>query len=95
MGGRPGGGGNFDWSQWMAGGGAPSGGMRVEYTDLGGMGGFSDFFEAIFGGMGANTGAAGGIDLEELFGGGRRSGRTSQRVRRGRDLDTKVGISLE
>lgn len=94
MGGRPGGSGGFDFSQWMA-GGAPSGGMRVEYADLGGMGGFSDFFEAIFGGMGTNTGAAGGIDLEELFGGGRRGGRTSQRVRRGRDLDTQVRISLE
>lgn len=47
MGGQPGG---FDWSQWM--GGAP-GGVRVEVGDLGDLfgGGFSDFFNAIFGGV--------------------------------------------
>lgn len=47
-GGRPGG---FDWSQW----GSP-GGTRVEFGDLGdlfGSGGFSDFFNTIFGGAGA------------------------------------------
>lgn len=49
-GGRPG---SYDWSQWMA--GAP-GGVRVEVGDLGDLGelfggGFSDFFNAIFGGM--------------------------------------------
>ncbi len=44
----------FDWSQWFSrqpGGG----GTRVEYGDLGdifGSGGFSDFFQSIFGGMG-------------------------------------------
>ena len=96
MGGRPGAGqaGGFDWSQWMA-GGAP-GGMRVEYTDLGGMGGFSDFFEAIFGGMGGAQGGVGAMDLNELFGGGRRASRGGrQRVHRGRDLDAEVTISLE
>ena len=47
----------FDWSQWSS--GAQPGGVRVEYRDLGdledllGRGGFSDFFQAIFGGMGA------------------------------------------
>jgi curved DNA-binding protein len=41
----------FDWSQWTA--GAP-GGVRVEVGDIGDMfGGFSDFFNSIFGGMGA------------------------------------------
>lgn len=47
MGGRPGG---FDWSQWAS--GAP-GGVRVEYGDLGDLfgRGFSDFFNAVFGGM--------------------------------------------
>lgn len=46
-GGQPG---AFDWSQWMA--GAP-GGVRVEVGDLGDLfgSGFSDFFNAIFGGM--------------------------------------------
>jgi curved DNA-binding protein len=48
-GGQPSG---FDWSQWST--GFPGGGMRVEVGDLGDiMGGFSDFFNAIFGGMGS------------------------------------------
>ena len=49
--------GGFDWSQWTA--GFPGGDRaRVDYGDLrdlfgqGGRGGFSDFFESIFGGMG-------------------------------------------
>jgi curved DNA-binding protein len=48
----------FDWSQWFSGAQRP-GGVRVEYRDLGdlgdlfGRGGFSDFFQSIFGGMGA------------------------------------------
>jgi curved DNA-binding protein len=47
----------FDWSQWFS--GAQPGGVRVEYRDLGdlgdlfGGGGFSDFFQSVFGGMGA------------------------------------------
>ncbi len=55
-GGRPG---NFDWSQWA--GGSP-GGVRVEMGDLGEMfgGGFSDFFNAIFGGLGSQPQSAGG-----------------------------------
>ncbi len=67
MGGRPGG---FDWSQWA--GGAPEG-VRVEVGDLGDLfgGGFSDFFNAIFGGMDIRgQGVAGrartqGRDLEQ------------------------------
>ncbi len=49
QGGAPG---DFDWSQWFT--GAP-GGVRVEVSnldDLFGEGVFSDFFRAIFGGMG-------------------------------------------
>jgi curved DNA-binding protein len=51
---RMGGRGGFDWSQWM--GGMP-GGVRVETGDLSDVfgGGFSDFFNAIFGGMGVST----------------------------------------
>jgi curved DNA-binding protein len=46
-GGQPGG---FDWSQWTS--GFPGGGVRVEVSDLGDMmGGFSDFFNTIFGGV--------------------------------------------
>ena len=50
---RSGGQGGFDWGQW-------AGGTRVNVEDFGGFGGddlFSDFFRAIFGGMGG-TGAA-------------------------------------
>ncbi len=49
MGGQPGG---FNWEQWYT--QAPGGrSVHVDVEDLfGGMGGFSDFFSAIFGGMG-------------------------------------------
>jgi curved DNA-binding protein len=49
--------GGFDWSQWVR---SASGGTRVNMEDFGGGFGddlFSDFFRAIFGGMGG-TGAA-------------------------------------
>ena len=45
--------GDFDWSQWFT--GHPGGGGRSFYGDLNDIfsgGGFSDFFEAIFGGLG-------------------------------------------
>ncbi len=54
--------GDFDWSQWFNNQQAGRGGTRVEYGDLNdlfGQGGFSDFFESIFGGGGIggmNTG---------------------------------------
>ncbi len=51
--GRPGGG--FDFGQWMSG---RSGGTRVEYRDLNdlfGGGGFSDFFNSLFGGSFGET----------------------------------------
>lgn len=73
-GGRPGG---FDWSQWTS--GAP-GGVHVEMGDLGDLfgGGFSDFFNTIFGGM-----AAQGM-----------GGYQRQSQSRGRDLEQPVSISL-
>jgi len=46
----------FDWSQWFNQAQPRGGGARVEYADLGdlfGGGGFSDFFQTIFGGGGA------------------------------------------
>jgi len=46
----------FDWSQWFT--QQPGGGrVRVEYGDLGDLfgGGFSDFFQSIFGGTGEQT----------------------------------------
>jgi curved DNA-binding protein len=79
---------NFDWSQWFA-GGAP-GGVRVEWSgdigDLfgGGAGGFSDFFRAVFGGMGG-AGTTG-----SPFGGA-----TGQRAMRGQDLEAQMEITLE
>ena len=82
-GGGPGG---FDWNQWSAGGG--SGGTRVDYSDLNDIlrqGGFSDFFETMFGGMGMPGQRGGGanarsqdleheieITLAEAFGGAQR-----------------------
>ena len=50
--------GNFDWGDWFGNAGAPGGGgARVQYEDMfggaGGATGFSDFFETLFGGMGA------------------------------------------
>ncbi|HEX5003049.1 MAG TPA: DnaJ domain-containing protein, partial [Bacteroidia bacterium] len=47
----------------------------------GGAGGFSDFFESIFGG-----------GFEDVFGGG---GRARQRTMRGQDLEGEISISLE
>jgi curved DNA-binding protein len=82
-----GGQGGFDWGQW-AGRGAPGGNVRVEYSgdmdDLfGQMGGFSDFFQQIFGGgVGQRTRRQAvrqpayeqpvTISLEEAFKGGER-----------------------
>ncbi|MBE9506862.1 MAG: DnaJ domain-containing protein [Chloroflexi bacterium] len=79
--------GNFDWSQWTT--GAP-GGVRVEWSgDLGdlfgggGAGVFSDFFRAIFGGVGGagQTGTA-----RSPFG---------RRTMRGQDMEAQVEITLE
>ncbi len=80
-GGQPGG---FDWSQWMAGG--QPGGVRVEYgdikdlNDLFGGSGFSDFFDAIFGGV-AGQGAR------------RRTGRPAAATTQ--DVEQEVEITLE
>ncbi len=84
-GGQPGG---FDWGQWMggaAGGGRP-GNVRVEYGDLNdlfGGGGFSDFFQSIFGGAG---GAA-----QDVY--QRRGTRATTGVR-GQDYEQEVEITL-
>jgi curved DNA-binding protein len=67
-GGQPG---NFDWARWT--GGSP-GGTRVEFGDIGDLFGgadFSDFFNAIFSGMGGMRQGFGqaqrarGLDLEQ------------------------------
>jgi curved DNA-binding protein len=62
--------GGFDWSEWVGAQARDAGGAgRVEYGDLFGSAGFSDFFEAIFGGVSAGARGAGraparGRDLE-------------------------------
>jgi curved DNA-binding protein len=74
--GRPGNG--FDFSRW-----ASPGGGRVDYYDLNdlfGRGGFSDFFNSIFGGAG--------------FGAGQSTRATPQRLR-GDDIEQGVEITLE
>jgi curved DNA-binding protein len=83
--------GHFDWSQWFS--GAP-GGVRVEWDgDLGdlfgggGAGRFSDFFRVLFGGMG---GAGGTRTADDFF-----SRTTSQRTKRGQDMEAPVEITLE
>jgi curved DNA-binding protein len=75
--------GAFDWSQWFAGW---PGAQRVYTTevdaeDLGGFGGFSDFFEALFGSMGVGTGT--------------RRRTSTQMPRRGQDLEHEVEITLQ
>jgi curved DNA-binding protein len=78
--------GGFDWSQWS--GGAPRGGTRVEYGDLGEMfGNFSDFFQSIFGDIPVQQ-------AESFTRGGRvRSGSARAPVRELPDVD--VTITLE
>ena len=91
QGGRPG---DFDWSQWYS---APGGTrVHIEYGDLSDLfgGGFSDFFQSIFGGMGPRTATARGQDLEqpidvtleEAFAGTTRLLRTGD----GRTLEVKI-----
>jgi curved DNA-binding protein len=76
--GAPGGG--FDWSRWTT---QQPGGQAVDLNDLFGEGGFSDFFSAIFGGMGQTLRSRGSrrapsyqqqvtISLKEAFGGATR-----------------------
>ena len=87
MGGDPSG---FDWSQWSASGGPRGGGMHTEYVDLndilrgsGNRGGFSDFFESVFGGAGpgrGRTGTRGGSPFAPV---------------RGRNIEQPVDVTLE
>jgi curved DNA-binding protein len=75
--------GGFDWSQWMS--GQPRG-TRVEFSgDLGDLfggsaGGFSDFFNALFGDAGVRSGGF---------------GTRGRGATRGQDLEQPVQITLE
>ncbi len=81
----------FDWSQWTAGG---PGGPRVnmQYGDLNdlfgqGGGGFSEFFQSIFGGMGGQYGGAGAASG--------RAGAYQPRPARGQNVEHPIEITLE
>jgi len=88
---------DFDWNQWSARPGGQTYTRTVTPEELeqilgggfgasfGGMGGFSDFFETLFGSMGGRSGAA--------RGGQARS--TQTRTMRGQDAEHPVQISLE
>jgi curved DNA-binding protein len=80
-GGDPGG---FDWAQWY---GQPGGArVHVEYADLsdlfGGAGGFSDFFSAIFGGLGGRGGTT-------------RGARAQPRAVHGQNYEQELEVTLE
>jgi curved DNA-binding protein len=88
---------DFDWTQWTTGPGGRQGGYTRTVTPeeleqilgrgfggdfAGGMGGFSDFFEALFGNLGGRSAGFG------------RQGR-QVRPQRGRDNEQNIQISLE
>lgn len=81
---------DFDWSRWQT---QPGGGTYTrsvspeEFEQIfgGGLGGFSDFFETLFGGMGSG-GPSGFSRQERGF---------QPRPRRGRDAEHTIQISLE
>jgi curved DNA-binding protein len=89
---------DFDWGQWRSGPGGGSYTRTVTQEELeqmfggmGGLGGFSDFFETLFGGLGQQTGG---------FSGQGRSTRSPSRSpqsgpQRGRDSEQTLEISLE
>lgn len=81
---------DFDWSQWAA-RGQPGGTQyrtvsQEEFEQMfgGGLGGFSDFFETLFGGMGGARSTRGTT---------RRP--STQTMPRGRDIEHPIQISLE
>ncbi len=89
---------DFDWSRWTATG---PGGQRV-YTRtvtpeeleeiFGGLGGFSDFFQTLFGGMGRRQRT---VNLGDLFGFGEFDQAVQERPRHGQDVEQPVQITLE
>jgi curved DNA-binding protein len=89
MGGQPG---SFNWNDWFT--GSP-GGVRVDIGNLGDLFGggkfsgssFSDFFNAIFGGMAGGSPGSGASEMPGM--------RTSRRTHPTPSLDQPVTISLE
>ncbi len=82
--------GNFNWNEWTN---APGGGVQWEVGDLNeifGGGGFSDFFQAIFGGAGGMRGAGpGGAGTRQ------RPGRSPRQPQAQPAYEQPVQISLE
>jgi DnaJ-class molecular chaperone len=91
-----------DWQQRFRQQGRPAGAYSQTYTTAD-MGDFSDFFETLFGGRGANAGSDRGgfeFDLGSLFGRGRQQqqrrgggGQAAGQIRGG-DVDQKIDITL-
>lgn len=83
------GGQNFDPSQYGYSGGGTS------YTYSGGDDGFSDFFNTIFGGASSGGGrtSSGGFNINDLFGGGRRSSRSAKAQRQ--SYESELNITIE
>ena len=78
---------NFDPSQYGFDFG--QGGRTYTYSS-GDAGGFSDFFNAFFGGAG---GSRGGFDIGDLFGGGRTGGRRTREPQR-QSYESELQISI-
>ncbi|HSM57920.1 MAG TPA: J domain-containing protein [Candidatus Sulfomarinibacteraceae bacterium] len=100
---------DFDWAQWAqqagqagyaAGGRQQAGGFRSvspeEFEQMFGGGGFSDFFETLFGGAGRTT--RGGNARQGGFGAdpfSQYQARGAARPRAGRDVEHQVDVTLE
>lgn len=82
------------WSQWGAqqgfGGRGQARTVNSEQFEqmFGGSGGFSDFFEALFGQMGGRTAGGQQVNYSDLF------GQQGQSLRRSRDVEHMIEISL-
>ncbi|WP_420644073.1 DnaJ C-terminal domain-containing protein [Candidatus Leptofilum sp.] len=82
------------WSQWGAQQGFGGQGARTVNSEqfeqmFGGGGGFSDFFEALFGQMGARGPGGQQVNFNDIFG-----QQGQQSIRRSRDVEHMIEISL-
>jgi curved DNA-binding protein len=89
---------DFDWSQWASrsGGHTQAQGMSQEEFErlfgqggAGGLGGFSDFFETLFGGGGRSRNPSGG------FGFGTKQDFSQPLSQRGQNIEHEIEISLD
>lgn len=82
---------DFDWSQWRTQPGGGAGYRTVtpeEFEQMfGGAGGFSDFFETLFGGRASRAGGFGSDPFRQT--------QTQTRPRAGRDLEHEIEVTLE